>query len=240
MLNRVIPLMWFVTLVSGFLVSLFLSWNLMASQQYGYSFWYDWYDIAAHIDKFGPQNRYIHGLEQLSRLEHERLFNDIAVAIHQQGEGLENIRFQTGPESRPIALLRPPEVIHLQDVANLVDAFQLAGLMATLIMLVVGGWLLLGNSRPGWRHQVGLLAALIACCTLLVLVIGPKAVFYQMHIWMFPADHEWFFYYQDSLMTTLMKAPYIFGGIATVILAGGVLFFIALLLMLRSLLAKRG
>ena len=45
-------------------------------------------------------------------------------------------------------------------------------------------------------------------------------MFYQFHIWLFPADHEWFFYWQDSLMSTLMKAPVLFGGIAVVLVGG--------------------
>ncbi len=53
-----------------------------------------------------------------------------------------------------------------------------------------------------------------------LLISGPEAVFYQFHIWLFPADHEWFFYWQDSLMSTLMKAPVLFGGIAVVLVGG--------------------
>jgi hypothetical protein len=34
----------------------------------------------------------------------------------------------------------------------------------------------------------------------------------------FPEGHQWFFYYQDSLMSTLMKAPYLFGYIALALL----------------------
>jgi hypothetical protein len=33
----------------------------------------------------------------------------------------------------------------------------------------------------------------------------------------FPPGHAWFFYYEDSLMTTLMQAPHLFGFIAVAI-----------------------
>ncbi|MFT7095179.1 MAG: hypothetical protein ACJAV3_002995, partial [Alcanivorax sp.] len=40
---------------------------------------------------------------------------------------------------------------------------------------------------------------------------------------LFPAENEWFFYWQDSLMSTLMKAPVLFGGIAAAIAIGALL-----------------
>jgi hypothetical protein len=39
-------------------------------------------------------------------------------------------------------------------------------------------------------------------------------VFYGLHTWIFPPGHAWFFYYQDSLMTMMMKAPELFAYIA--------------------------
>jgi hypothetical protein len=63
--------------------------------------------------------------------------------------------------------------------------------------------------------------------TVLVL-FGPVNVFYKLHTWIFPADHQWFFYYQESLMTTLMKAPDIFGGIAAVWIVFASLSFISI------------
>ena len=53
-----------------------------------------------------------------------------------------------------------------------------------------------------------------------------------MHEMVFPDDHQWFFYYQDSLMTTLMKAPDIFFAIGAVwaILASVIYLLLSLLL----------
>lgn len=52
---------------------------------------------------------------------------------------------------------------------------------------------------------------------LIVFALGPIAVFYWFHEQVFPEGHQWFFYYQDSLMTTLMKAPDIFAFIAALL-----------------------
>jgi hypothetical protein len=74
----------------------------------------------------------------------------------------------------------------------------------------------------------GTIAALIAA----VLIIGSKKVFYYLHTWIFPPEHPWFFYYQDSLMTTLMKAPDLFGLIAALLLALWLLLWGATLFMI--------
>jgi hypothetical protein len=49
---------------------------------------------------------------------------------------------------------------------------------------------------------------------LFVFIYGPMKVFVLLHESFFPANHQWFFYYQDSLMTTMMKAPDLFFYIA--------------------------
>jgi len=104
------------------------------------------------------------------------------------------------------------------------------GLTATLLWLAGLLWI----HRQGWtppapaRVAAGGLA-MVAVSGVAVVVIGPVKVFYAAHNAVFPPGHEWFFYYQDSLMTTLMKAPDLFGFIAVVwvltagmLLAGGV------------------
>lgn len=229
--------LWFVVLFSGLLASLSFSWNLIAGQDYGYRWLYDLYQIEQHIDKYAPQNRYILGLDSVERQDHERMFAEIVHAIHRQGEGLEAISFQRAGQD--VSLLRQPEVVHLQDVANLVDFFQLLGLMATLIVVLLGSWLILSGSQPAWKQQLAILLGVVLVSTSLVLVIGPKAVFYQFHVWIFPPDHEWFFYYQDSLMTTLMKAPHVFGAIAAAILLGGLAIFAGLAYGLKHLAEQR-
>ena len=217
-------LSWFVALLCGLLLSLFIGWKLLASQDYAFSFWYDWYDISEHIDHYGPQNRYKSGLEALDRAEHERLFAEIVAAIHAQGSGLRQIQYEYHQQN--IALLREPEAVHLEDVAKLIGIVNgLAGYLLVLLLLSVAAirW---QQAQLKWGRQAGLLVGLMALSCSLIFIIGPRAVFYQLHVWIFPAENEWFFYYQDSLMTTLMHAPQLFGGIAVMILLLGILIFL--------------
>lgn len=86
---------------------------------------------------------------------------------------------------------------------------------------------------PSVRIQLAGLAVLSAVIGIILAVIGPKAVFTQMHIWVFPPQHKWFFYYQDSLMSTMMHAPVLFGGIAAQWAAFASLVFIALQLAVK-------
>ena len=61
------------------------------------------------------------------------------------------------------------------------------------------------------------LAALMVTIILIVVLLGLwgfTEVFYYLHTVVFPAEHQWFFYYKDSLMASLMKAPDIFAAIA--------------------------
>ena len=64
-----------------------------------------------------------------------------------------------------------------------------------------------------------------------IAIIGPQKTFYQLHEWAFTEKAQWFFYYQDSLMTTLMP-EIVFADIA--VLLGTVTialwFFITLVL----------
>jgi len=60
-----------------------------------------------------------------------------------------------------------------------------------------------------------------------------------LHVLIFPADHQWFFYYQDSLMSTLMKAPDLFAGIAVQIVLLALALYVFILAGMHRLL-KRG
>ncbi len=222
--------LWFLTLLGGFVSCLALGWLVQAKQNYSYGFWYDWYSIGTHIERFGPQNRYILGLELLDKEEHVRLFDDISIAVHQHGEGLADIHFQHGDQ--PVALLHTAEVVHLQDVANLIDVLYSASLLIAFVTLLLLAGLLWRGTAPLWKQQLFCLLGTLVVTGGVVLVIGPKEVFYQLHVWIFPDNHQWFFYYQDSLMSTLMKAPVLFGGIAVAIIAGGMLFFALFVLLL--------
>jgi hypothetical protein len=224
----------FVILLMSLVSALGLCWLALASQHYGFSLWYDWLDIGAHIQRYAPQNHFIDGLQDLDRQEHIRLFNAISEAVHSSGAGLANIYFDWHGKMQP--LLRVPEIEHLQDVSDLIDMMRLVTWGAT--GLAIAGCVFL-RVRPVWKVQLLMLGIVAAVISAVVLIMGPKAVFYQMHVWVFPPRHQWFFYYQESLMSTLMKAPDLFGAIAVAILVPGLVLFGVLLLLLGRVCAPK-
>lgn len=210
---------WFFYALTALVLALGVTWALYAQADYGYSFWYQMLDIDRHIEQYGPLNRYQRpDLETLHAQRHAELFHEIRVAVHDGGRGLASIHYRDR-SGVPVTLLRPAEVQHLRDVADLIDSGRWALTVAFLAWLPLAAWVV-KRPPPDWRRR-----ALVAVTPLLAMVVwllisGPEAVFYQFHIWLFPADHEWFFYWQDSLMSTLMKAPVLFGGIAVVLVGG--------------------
>lgn len=212
---------WFVYSVAAVLLAILTCWALYSHADYGYRFWYQQLDIAAHIDEYGPQNRYKSGFETLSPEQHQQAFSEIRQAVHNQGEALADIRYTPpGKPARP--LLRPAEVQHLEDVARLLDVGRV--LMVILLLLLVPlAWCCIRLGLPSMRWRLGITVFTVGAVLAWLFVAGPTQVFYQFHLWFFPADHQWFFYWQDSLMSTLMKAPVLFGGIAAVIALGALL-----------------
>ncbi len=213
-----------------------ISWKLLHVANYGYSFWYDQLGIAAHIDKFAPQNRQGKtGFENTERAEHEALFTAIGIAVNNDGKGLRELSYQSTANTEMI-LLTDAEATHLEDVAILINRLMPFG-WAALALLV----LLLVTARI-WRWPlpgpgVSLLTVAVIAVTLAIIIaaIGAGPIFTALHEAVFPAEHQWFFYYQDSLMTTLMKAPDIFFAIGALWGLLSAVLFIALSLSLRFL-----
>ncbi|NRD74837.1 DUF1461 domain-containing protein [Shewanella sp. VB17] len=210
---------WFIVSICVFIAVVWAAWHVMKSQDFHYASLYDWIEIEQHIDVFGPQNKHFLGLEQLGKTEHVRLFSDIVSAIHHHGVGLTELSFNTSYHTQP--LLTKAEVIHLQDVANLIDTLNNASFFCIVVLLVL---VLLPVVRGLMFHQpltfpmfnkhilFTVYSAAIGASLVCVFVIGPTRVFYWFHEVVFPDNHQWFFYYQDSLMTTLMKAPDLFAA----------------------------
>ena len=76
-------------------------------------------------------------------------------------------------------------------------------------------------------------------CGIVIFAVGAHDVFKAMHEMVFPDDHQWFFYYQDSLMTTLMKAPDIFFAIGAVWAILASVIYLLLTLLLQALSFRR-
>ena len=214
-------LVWFGYAVISVLLAVLSSWALYSTADYGYPFWYEQLEIGEHIQQYGPQNRFKSGLDLLPPEQHWQAFEQIRDAVHDHGNGLATIVYQP-PGWSARTLLHAAEVQHLQDVANLIDH----GRVLFWILLIL--WLPMAMlarrlGLPSMLRRIA--AAVIALGAVLAWlgIVGPTQVFYQFHLWLFPADHQWFFYWQDSLMSTLMKAPVLFGGIAVAITLGALL-----------------
>lgn len=225
------------TILCVFAAALLIAWKLVHVANYNYSFWYDQLDIDQHISKFAPQNRHGKlGFENTSRDERTELFRSIGVAINNGGEGLRTLEYRSDPAAAPILLLTDAEATHLEDVANLVDLLVPIG-WAALGLLVVLIIVALFTRIPLPGFKASLLTLLITALLLAftIVVVGPRDVFRALHEFVFPAENQWFFYYQDSLMTTLMKAPDIFAAISAVWAIVAIVVYVLITMSLRLL-----
>jgi len=213
--RRYRSLLWAILLLSALPASLLAGWQLLVSTDFLYPLWYDVIGIDRTIAEYGPKNRYRDHFELTTREERTRLFAAIVAGIHDGGQGLEALTYHDARGNPVAPLLRSPEITHLRDVARLVDEMYRLGIGAAMVWLIALVWLwrLRLPPPPLGRYFAGLgLVAVVS--TLAVIVIGTKKVFYTAHTLIFPAGHQWFFYYEESLMTMLMKAPDLFAAIA--------------------------
>jgi hypothetical protein len=199
---------------AALLAALYAAWQMSAAANFLYPFWYDVFAIDEHIAEFGPENRYRQGFEFTSDEERYRLFGAIVDGIQDGGRGLDGLQYYAPDGRRLGVLLRPPEITHLRDVANLVATLRPWGWAAWVYCVI--HLILIRRRRwpvPSPLRVIGVTAAVAAVLTGVLLLVGPRRVFYRLHELIFPPDNQWFFYYQDSLMSTMMKAPYLFGGL---------------------------
>lgn len=196
-----------------------VSWHLLAQCHFAYPLGYRLLDLDKNIAEFAPLNRYKDGFELTTPEDHWRLFGEITDAVQASGKGLRAISYRLkNGEATP--LMHEAEITHLQDVANLIDKFYLAGSISLLVWigLIVFVYRQKLPPPPIKKILLGFLVGFIVI-TITLVAIGPTTVFYWFHEQIFPDGHQWFFYYQDSLMTTLMKAPDIFAFIALLLIA---------------------
>lgn len=224
--------------LSSVLFAFGLAWVVLYHIDFSYGRWHDLGGIGEAIEKFGPQNYYRTGFAETTKAQRESLFQQINFSVHHDGVGLESIEYSV-PGHPTQTLLTPDEVGHLTDVAHLINKVE------WLVIVGVIGWLLMaiyyyraGIKLPSVFHQCLALIVVMIVCVVLLLIIGPAKVFSQMHEWVFPPGHPWFFYYQQSLMSTMMFAPVLFGWIA-IEWAVLTLFFFGVLQFLASRFLRR-
>lgn len=213
--------------LSGLVVALSLSWLLLAQFNFSYGIWHDHAGIGAAIDRYAPKNHFRQGFELTSREQRFELFAGINRSIHQGGRGLDELVYQV-PGHPQQTLLREPEIVHLTDVANLISVSRVIAAVIALVWL--GLWIYYWRSRrpvPSLRRQLLGTLAFVLVLALGVLIAGPKEVFYALHTLLFPKEHQWFFYYEESLMSTMMLAPDLFGWIAVEWALLAMIFFVA-------------
>ncbi len=233
------PISWVIYTLCGLICAFFISWILLAKVNFAYAWLHDAMDIQQHSRQYGPQNRYRHSFQYTNKTEHIRLFSAINTAIHNQGTGLSAIQYHHSNGSMIDNLLHRAEIIHLKDVANLLDVLKYLGAGATLIWLMLAAiyrFKLL--PEPNLKQQTKSIMSLVGLIALVVFIIGPVSVFYTFHEWVFPHNHQWFFYYQESLMTILMKAPDLFGFIAILLTSLALIIFLCINLAVHSLNAR--
>ncbi len=219
----------FLLFLLSLILALYVSWMINAQLGYGYSWLYHAYSIDQHIEEFAPQNRFRQHFGLTTEQQHKDIFQQIVVSVHNDGVGLEAITYDVNEplqaRATVVPVLHAAEIIHLQDVAHLINRIHwLAGILTCVWLALV----LLSFFSAERASNKGMAAVFLIALTLIISLfvgVGAKEIFYQLHIWIFPAENQWFFYYQDSLMSTLMKAPVLFAGIALqVVLLGMILF----------------
>jgi hypothetical protein len=206
---------WVIFILTASLAACYLAWLSLAQVNFLYPLWYDLIGIDRTIAVYAPQNRYRQGFEQTTKAERNRLFAAIVDAIHNHGRGLQRLVYRNPRGQSLDRFLRTAEILHLRDVAHLIDTVRPIGLVAT----IVAGILLFTircqrMSIPSFVSLVLGIAIPIGAAVGALLIIGPVEAFYWLHTLIFPPGHDWFFYYQDSLMSTMMKAPDLFGYVA--------------------------
>jgi hypothetical protein len=205
---------WPMFFTAQLIASSLLAWHLLAQIDFAYPTGYKLLDLKQHIAEFAPQNRFKQGFEKTTPEQHWQLFSRITTAVQHHGTGLSNIRY-TLPNGTTVPLMHEAEIIHLQDVSRLIDTFYTTGILCALLYVFL---LLLAKNKALTFPQpkkilLGFFSGIFLLCTI-ILLAGATQVFYWFHTKIFPDGHQWFFYYEDSLMTTLMKAPDIFAFIA--------------------------
>ena len=80
--------------------------------------------------------------------------------------------------------------------------------------------------------QIGAVAAL---CVAITFALGPQQTFYLLHEWAFSDKAQWHFYFEDSIMTTLMP-EIVFANIAALLGVATVITWLVSNMILRRLL----
>ena len=205
---------WGLFLVLTFVITLPISWWGLTKIDFAYTVLYEKMGIAQHISTYAPKNTHNKkDFKDTSKAERLALFHEVVEAIQNQGHGLDSLAY-TNKDQHDKALFTKAEVIHLSDVANLLDRLKPMVIGAVMLWFVILISLFIKKISLPSSKQLILTSIVVLLLIGVVLAIGPEKVFNQLHVWVFPNNHQWFFYYEESIMSTMMKAPDLFAYIA--------------------------
>jgi uncharacterized membrane protein len=209
--------LWLFCCLSLLITSLTLSWQVNKIADFGYTFWYQYYDIEQVIKTYGAKNYNKQDYSETPFEQHQKNFTDIVDAIHQEGKKLKQLKY-VNHQQQTKTLLTQAEVIHLTDVSQLIDKLYLLFWINGFIGLMLFYYAAQKKyPLPTLPQKLVLLCSPIVLCVVILSTFGFTESFYYLHTVVFPSDHQWFFYYEESLMSTLMKAPEIFSGITALL-----------------------
>lgn len=213
---------WCLYAVTCIILAMAIAFYLFGYFDYGYGYWYQLLDIGEHLNIYAAQNTLKPQFHRLTMEEHITLFSHIVTAVHGDAEGLEALSYRTlnGVE---IKLLHDAEIQHLKDVAVLFGRAKLFALVILFCWPLLALLVLREGRTSWWQRSLGLVFIFLPLLIWL-LAVGPTQLFYQLHEWIFPPHNPWFFYWEESHMSAMMKAPFLFGVIAVGIAIITVLF----------------
>lgn len=232
-------LRWLCLTFISFCLALGISWILLTPLNFGYQQLYSAINIDQHIATYAPKNIHKQDFQQTDEEERFRLFAEIVTSIHKQGEGLAELAYHTPKNQRIDSLLTHDEVLHLEDVAILIDRMRLLLLVLSVIFIGLLIWLYRSRqTMPSFRSILLTAIIVLLAIAAIIFLIGPHKVFYQLHVWVFPVEHKWFFFYEESLMSTMMKAPDLFAYIAILLVVLALPIFIVMMWLIQRVLVK--
>ena len=204
---------------------LYVSWQVLSQANFLYDQIYEHNNLEAHVKEFAPQNR--NGKDNFAlttKAERVQVFSEIAREINTGGGGLGEIAYTPSGSADVTKFLIDAERDHLQDVADLVSTLKPIGAgIASLLIAFYGFCWYYKVSRyrylwrpPGLFISLLQIASLAILCMVITFALGPQETFYLLHEWAFSDKAQWFFYFEDSLMTTLMPEV-VFANIAALL-----------------------
>ncbi len=224
---------------------LYVSWQVLSQANFLYDQIYEHNNLEAHVNEFAPLNRNDkESFALTSKTERVRVFNDIAREINSGGGGLGSIAYTPEGAGAATPFLVEAERDHLQDVANLVSSLKPIGAVIASLLIAFYGfcwYYKVSRYQYFWRPSgifVSLfqISAVAALCVAITFALGPQQTFYLLHEWAFSDKAQWYFYFEDSLMTTLMP-EIVFANIAALLGILTVLTWLVANFVLRRILA---